>query len=105
MTITNYNRRDENGNPAGGQSYGIGFTIAWQDEDPDSPDGQCQNGAILIEVLEACYERLQHYQCSNFARSANVDAINKLWDSLMVLKKARLNQRKEAGTLGTHKED
>jgi len=44
------------GVPDGGQSYGIGFTIAWQ---RGSLLKQSRNGAFLIEVLESCLDKLK----------------------------------------------
>jgi hypothetical protein len=47
---------DEKGNPAGGVSVGVGFTIQWQ----DGPIGQYgRNGAMLEEVLDAVIDRLR----------------------------------------------
>lgn len=85
--------------PDGGQSYGIGFCIAWQ---RGSLLEQGRNGAFLIEVLEACLDELKHKD-NQFPCQENQDAIahlNSCLDSL----NARQKRRKEEGTLYDHKE-
>lgn len=87
------------GKPDGGQSYGIGFTIAWQ---RGSLLEQGRNGAFLIEVLEACLDELKHKN-RQFPCDENTMAITYLVCCLEQLN-ARLERRKEQGTLYDHKE-
>lgn len=91
---------DTEGKPDGGQSYGFGFTIAWQ---RGSIQEQGRNGAYLIEVLEACLDELIHKNKS-FPCAENEVAIahlNQCLDSLRM----RIKRREDAGIWGTHEPD
>lgn len=87
------------GKPDGGQSYGIGFCIAWQ---RGSLLEQGRNGAFLIEVLEVCLDELRHKD-RQFPCRENIEAMGYLEAALSKLN-ARLTRRKEEGTLYDHKE-
>lgn len=93
------NWTDSEGNHQGGQSCGIGFTIAWQ-RGPLNENGR--NGAFLIEVLEACEHQLRFYQNSKFACAENGEALERLRQAITALQ-SRRSRRQEEGTLGTHK--
>ena len=93
---------DHLGRPEGGCSSGVGYTISWQRGPCPSPEAR--NGAFLIEVLESCEKRLAYYQSSEFACDENADALVFLAESIASLK-SRLDRRRDAGTLGTHKPD
>lgn len=98
---------DENGNPAGGISTGIGYTIGWQNGPcPIQEDGSqpARNGAFLIEVLEACEARLEFYQDGEFACAENESALEHVRCAGNDLR-GRRDRRKDAGTLGTHEKD
>jgi hypothetical protein len=101
MTDTQWNSHhwETEGKPDGGQSYGIGYCIAWQ---RGSILEQGRNGAFLIEVLEACLDELKHKN-NQFPCHENIEAIGHLKLCLGKLN-ARLNRRREEGTLYDHKE-
>lgn len=88
---------DESGNPAGGISTGIGFTISWQ----RGALTNGRNGAFLLEVLSCVIAQITFYQSGKFACDENQEAL----DHLIAAKEAlssRVNRRKSEGTLGTH---
>ena len=74
---------DVDGNPAGGVSFGDGFTISWQNgplgrgEDRKDP-----NGASVETVINAVKGRLEFFQDSPFACKANDVAIYHLEKAL-----------------------
>lgn len=54
---------DGDGNPAGGETNGIGISIVWQNRPLGrGEDRQPQNGAFVEGVIEAAIDRLQFYQ-------------------------------------------
>lgn len=55
---------DVNGNPAGGNTYGKGIDIDWQNGPLALPDGTRSepNGAFVEGVLNAALDRLKFYQ-------------------------------------------
>ena len=70
---------DSEGNPAGGHTFGRGFTIAWQ----NGPLGRGENrkepnGAFVETVIEAAADRIRWYQQSGFACRENALAITKI---------------------------
>ena len=93
---------DENGNPAGGETTGIGIKINWQNgplgrgEDRKEP-----NGAFVEGVIAAAIDRLQFYQSTQFACDENATAILKLQEALDACQ-ARTVSREERGVEGTH---
>lgn len=97
----NSNWTDNDGNHQGGQSCGIGFTIAWQRGGLNTTD---RNGAFIIDVLDVCLNQLNYFQNSKFATTENAEAINNLQKTIDVLI-ARRDRRKAEGTLGTHELD
>ena len=102
MEPININWTNDDGTHAGGQSYGIGFTIAWQRGAINEVGGR--NGAFLTEVLQACRDQLAYFQNSKFASEENEIALTHL-DTTIELLEARRKRREAAGTLGTHKVD
>lgn len=103
------------GKPDGGQSYGIGFAIAWQ---RGSVQEHGRNGAYLSEVLDACLDELTHKhslfpcvenesaiddlnKCLGVESEPAIAYLNKCLDSL----RARIKRREEAGIWGTHQAD
>jgi hypothetical protein len=96
---------DQNGNPAGGTTYGTGFTISWQHgplgrgEDRRSP-----NGAFVEDILWAAMDRIKFYQegaDGKFWCDENSRAIFHIEEALRALKE-RTARREKAGTEGTH---
>lgn len=85
------------GLPDGGQSSGIGFSIAWQ----RGPLTNGRNGAYLIEVMEACLAQLERFKSTPFDCPENEQAREHLSQSIEILK-ARRDRRESQGILGTH---
>ena len=95
---------DEDGNPKGGTTTGIGYLIAWQ----PGPLGQVgtaarkkPTGAFVEDVIRAARSRLAWYQSSKFACDENAEAIKHLNRALDALA-ARTKRRIIARTEGTH---
>ena len=97
-TIYGQNWTTLEGNHDGGQNYGVGFTIAWQ-RGPIGESGR--NGAVLLEVLEACRSQLNYFQNSKFACPENEEALDHIGRAISCLQNRR-SRRQEEGTLGTH---
>lgn len=93
---------DEDGNPAGGVTTGVGIQIRWQNG-PLSVDGERreQNGAFVEGVIAAAIGRLEHYQGSKFRCRENALAITKLEEALHWLGH-RTADRAARGVEGTH---
>ena len=98
MEPINQNWTNEDGTHAGGQSTGIGFTIAWQ-RGPLSEGGR--NGAFVIEVIEACMHQLDYFESTAYACKENAEAYHHLSEAIRWLKERR-DRRQQEGTLGTH---
>lgn len=94
---------DENGNPAGGWTYGKGFDIAWQ-KGPLAVDGVRQepNGAFVESIIQAAIGRIEFYQNSKFHSIHNAVALGHLKAALEVLQE-RTRDREQRGVEGTHK--
>ena len=95
---------DENGNPAGGATFGNGFAISWQngplgrDEDRKEP-----NGAFVEDVIAAAADRIEYYQESKFVCFANAQAMTYLHLALKALND-RTKDREDREVEGTHVE-
>ena len=108
--VKSLNYTDINGNPDGGTSWGKGFTISWQ-RGPLIREGQDarnlsesdmavnQNGAFAGDVIQACIDRLTHYQQGKFACRENELAIEHLQQAKHNIEN-RIKRRKKEGTLG-----
>lgn len=93
---------DTNGNPAGGVSSGVGYTISWQNGPLGRhPDRKAPNGAFVESVLQALISRLDFYQQSKFACDENAAAREHLSQALAILAE-RTRRREAAKTEGTH---
>ena len=81
--ITEDNKVNEQGNPAGGRTTGIGISINWQDG-PLAEDGQIKEptGAFVEGVVNAAVGRLQFYQASQFKCFENAMALTHLLQAL-----------------------
>lgn len=93
---------DERGNPAGGETKGIGIDIKWQ----DGPLGRGEtrrepNGAFVEGVLAAALGRLEYYQRTQFSCRENACAITKIEEALHWLE-SRTAKRERLGIEGTH---
>lgn len=93
---------DENGNPAGGASFGTGFCISWQ----NGPLGRGENrrepnGAFVESVLAAVIGRIEFYQASKFACEENAKALEYLKSAAKVLDD-RTRNRETRKVEGTH---
>lgn len=94
---------DENGNPAGGITYGHGFTIAWQNGPLLEAKGG-RNGAFVEDIILAAIDRFEYYQSGRFSCEENEEALMHLSLALNAMRK-RLARRNKAGIEGTHQED
>lgn len=93
---------DENGNPAGGTSWGKGFTISWQNGSLGSgKDRKEPNGAFIETILNAVRKRIEFYQNGKFNCEENEEAIYHIQKALEVLN-SRTKRRVSDGTEGTH---
>ena len=115
--ITAHHFDSEEGNPAGGSTFGNGFAIAWQNgplgrhsahcdlSDPLGCASDCtrktQNGAFVEDIIAAAVDRLEYYQASDFASSYNEEALNHLHSALMALE-ARTADREHRAVEGPH---
>jgi len=93
---------DENGNPVGGTTYGVGFTIGWQ-RGPLIVDGVCKspNGAFVEDVLAAVIDRIEFYQETKFKSAYNGSALVALRTAMSFLQN-RTADRANRGVEGTH---
>lgn len=100
--ITQQHWNDDEGNPEGGHTFGTGFAIAWQ-RGPlgRNPLRAHQNGAFVEEIIEAAVGRLELYQQSKFACTANAEALDHLRAALTWLRN-RTRDREARGVEGTH---
>ena len=81
--VTSENYSDEQGNPAGGVSHGLGFSISWQNGPLGrGEDRQPANGAFVEGVIEAARQRLDYYQTTRFKCRETALAITKLEEAL-----------------------
>lgn len=93
---------DSDGNPAGGNTFGVGFAIGWQNGPLGRGAGRVPaNGAFVEDIIDAALNRLEYYQQSKFACSENADAMEHLECALRLLA-SRTAKREAAGVEGTH---
>ena len=97
--------RDDNDNPAGGESLATGVAISWQNGPLRDADGNSvpRNGAFVDEVIQIAIDRLSFYQDSRFNCVYNADAIEYLDKALKRLND-RTADRVKRDVEGTHKE-
>lgn len=98
-------RVDENGNPSGGETIGVGLKITWQNG-PLAVDGVRRepNGCFVETVIAAALGRLNFYQeggGGKFKCRENALAITKLEEALHWLQH-RTKAREARGVEGTH---
>ena len=96
--------KDEAGNPEGGTTYGIGFSIGWQHGPLGrGMDRQEPNGAFVEDIIAAAMDRLEFYQNSRFPYAENDEALAHLIQALRSLEK-RTAGRERRGVEGMYKE-
>lgn len=101
------NAVDDEGNPAGGQFWGLGISISWQDG-PIMGTGKGPNGAFVEDVILAAIQRIAWYQGNpgsggdgKFACQENAMALTHLRAAHDELLK-RTRRRTEQGVEGKH---
>lgn len=96
---------DSDGNPTGGYAHGPGMCISWQDG-PRGKDGNGElmeaNGAFVEDALLAAWQRLLHFQKSQFACRENEVAMRHIQRAIGELF-ARSQDRNKRGVLGQNK--
>lgn len=103
-SVKDFHRVDAHGKPDGGQTWGQGFTIAWQAGplgSPDDPSRKPPNGAFVEDIIEAAVKRLQFYQTTDFKCDENQEALSYLYKAQCTLA-ARTKKRTERKVEGTH---
>lgn len=95
---------DENGNPAGGSTFGDGFAISWQNGPLGrGDDRKAPNGAFVENIVKAAIGRLEFYQSSRFACEENKNASHLLGLALEQMRNRTAN-REARQVEGTHSE-
>jgi hypothetical protein len=93
---------DENGNPAGGTSYGVGFAIGWQNGPLGRGENRIEpNGAFVEDIIDVAADRIRYYQESPFNCKQNANALKHLELALEELND-RTADREERDVEGTH---
>jgi hypothetical protein len=102
--FTAHHWANEEGKPAGGVSYGTGFSISWQNgplgrgEDRKEP-----NGAFVEDIINVIKDRLEFYQQGEFASKFNERALTALAIASFELEN-RTMDRESRGVEGTHEQ-
>lgn len=100
--IEGKHENDENGNPAGGTTTGVGIDIRWQKGPLGRGEGRQEpNGAFVEGVIDAARNRLDYYQQSQFNSVYNERAIVHL-DLALAACEQRTADREAQGIEGTH---
>ena len=100
--FTSHHFSDDEGRPAGGSSYGDGFTVSWQNGPLGRGDSRSlPNGAFVETIIAVAVDRLEYYQSSGFACAENQAAIDALLRAKAELE-SRTARREQAGIEGTH---
>lgn len=90
------------GKPAGGCTFGNGFTISWQNGPLGRGDGRREpNGAFVEDVIDAVIDRIEFYQSTEFACIDSDDALKSLRMAAESLA-ARTRDREKRQVEGTH---
>lgn len=96
---------DGDGNPAGGSTFGVGFSISWQNGPLGTADERREpNGAFVEDVIAAARDRIAYYQGGKFRCDENQVALDLLGSAIEALN-MRTSRREAAGIEGTHAED
>lgn len=100
--ITSNHFDDANGNPAGGSTYGNGFSISWQNGPLGRGEDRIEpNGAFVEDIIKAAMDRIDYYQRSKFWCERNQNARKHLDKALYELNQ-RTREREERNVEGTH---
>lgn len=100
--VVGTHKNDENGNPAGGTTTGVGISISWQNGPLGRGDDRvAQNGAFVEGVIAAAIDRIEYYQASKFKCRENALALTRLEEALLWLN-ARTAKREAQKVEGTH---
>ena len=93
---------DADGNPAGGNTWGAGFSIGWQHGPLGRPpERRDPNGAFVETIIKAAFDRLEFYQSTKFNCHANALAMSHLEAALDELN-SRTVEREKRQVEGTH---
>lgn len=93
---------DENGNPAGGCTFGDGFAISWQNGPLGrGNDRKEPNGAFVENIINAAIDRIEFYQNSKFACESNANTIRFL-EQALTSQQSRTANREARDVEGTH---
>jgi hypothetical protein len=102
QSIAELHKNDDNGNPAGGVSSGVGIAVTWQNGPLGrGADRKSPNGAFVEGVIQVAIGRLKYYQDSRFACESNASALVHLEAALAALE-ARTAEREARAVEGTH---
>ena len=102
QSFTSHQFTDEAGNPAGGHSYGTGFSVAWQNGPLNRGEDRVDpNGAFVETIISVAADRLEFYQSSKFVSDYNAGALEHLYEALKILN-ARTADRESRDVEGTH---
>lgn len=105
QNFTSNHYSDAEGNPAGGTTYGPGFTIAWQNGPLGRGENRIKpNGAFVETIINAAKDRIEMYQNSGFACPENDAALKCLEEAVGHLN-ARTSRRDSEGVEGTYEKD
>ena len=101
-TVVSVHYTDDDGQPAGGRTTGVGMSLVWQDG-PLGPPGERRqpNGTFVEDVLAAVRDRLVWYQAGLFSCDENGAAIAAVDEALAALASRRAD-RVRRGVDGTH---
>lgn len=100
--FTSEHWNDDEGHPAGGSTYGVGFAISWQNGPLGRGDDRREpNGAFVEDIIDAARDRIAYYQESGFACEENAKALEALAQALGHLD-SRTKARDARGVEGTH---
>ena len=100
--FVSHHRLDQENQPAGGVSFGPGYSISWQ----DGPLGRRPfrdepNGAFVEDILAVVKDRIEFYQKSKFGCEENEKAISYIELALEKLDE-RTKNREKRQVEGTH---
>jgi hypothetical protein len=100
--FTPVHRLDDDGNPAGGTTTGVGIEIRWQDGPLGRGlDRKQPNGAFVETLIAVAIDRIKFYEDTGFGCEENRQAIIGLENALTALN-LRTARREHQGVEGTH---
>lgn len=100
--ISSRHETTNDGNPAGGNTYGVGISISWQNGPlGGGTERKEPNGAFVEGVIAAAIDRIRYYQGSKFCCRENAVALTHLETALLWLQK-RTMEREAREVEGTH---